>query len=141
MSWALYGATGYTGPLITERAIERGHRPVLMGRSEEKLKALAARYGLEHRAVALDDEAKLREAIRGHDLVLHAAGPFIHTAAPMAQACLDEKVSYLDITGEPRVFKDLYARDAEAKQRGIVLMPGVGFDVIPSNCLVAHVAS
>lgn len=140
MSWVLYGATGYTGPLITERAVERGHKPVLMGRSAEKLQPLAERYGLQWRAVALDDGVALRAALRGHDAVLHAAGPFAETSAPMVQACLDERVSYLDITGEPEVFKAIYARDAEAKARGVVLMPGVGFDVIPSNCLVAHVA-
>ncbi len=141
MTWALYGATGYTGPLIAERAVARGHRPLLLGRSAEKLKPLAERLGLPYRAVALDDGAGLRDALRGAKAVVHAAGPFIHTSAPMAQACLDERVSYLDITGEPAVFKALYARDAEAKARGIALIPGVGFDVIPSNCLCAYVAS
>lgn len=140
-TWALYGATGYTGPLIAERAVERGLKPVLMGRSEEKLRALAKRLGLEHRAVGLDDAAALREAIRGHACVLHAAGPYLHTSAPMVQACLDEQVSYLDITGEPQVFKDIYARDEEAKAAGVALIPGVGFDVVPSSCLVAHVAA
>jgi short subunit dehydrogenase-like uncharacterized protein len=141
MTWALYGATGYTGPMIAERAVERGHRPVLMGRSEEKLKALAGRLNLPYRAVSLDDAQGLRAALRGHTAVLHAAGPFVHTSAPMAEACLAEKVSCLDITGEPRVFKDLYARDGEARAQGIALMPGVGFDVIPSNCLAAYVAT
>ncbi len=140
-TWVLYGATGYTGPLIAERAVERGHKPLLMGRSAEKLAALAERLGLEWRAVPLEDAVGLREAIRGRGAVLHAAGPFIRTSAPMVQACLDEQVHYLDITGEPEVFKAVYARHAEAGARGIVLMPGVGFDVIPSNCLVAHVAS
>src|SRR5256885_777750 len=126
MTWALYGATGYTGPLIAERAVERGHKPLLMGRSEEKLKPLAQRLGLEHRAVSLDDARALREAIRGHAVVLHAAGPYIHTSAQMVQACLDERASYLDITGEPEVFKQIYARDAEARGAGVALIPGVG---------------
>jgi short subunit dehydrogenase-like uncharacterized protein len=112
-----------------------------MGRSAGKLKALAERFGLEHRAVPLDDAQELRAAIRGCSLVVHAAGPFIHTSAPMVQACLDEQVSYLDITGEPEVFKAVYARHHEAKERGVALMPGVGFDVIPSNCLCAYVAA
>ncbi|MBL8957126.1 MAG: saccharopine dehydrogenase NADP-binding domain-containing protein [Myxococcaceae bacterium] len=140
-NWALYGATGYTGPLIAEQAVARGHRPLLMGRSADKLKALGEQLGLEHRAVSLDDAAGLRAALKGLDAVVHAAGPFIHTSAPMVQACLDEGVSYLDITGEPDVFKAVYARDAEAKARGVALIPGVGFDVIPSNCLCAWVAA
>jgi short subunit dehydrogenase-like uncharacterized protein len=138
-TWALYGATGYTGPLIAERAVERGHKPLLMGRSADKLAPLAKRLGLDHRAVSLDDPKALREALRGRTAVIHAAGPFTATSEPMVQACLDERVSYLDITGEPSVFKDIYARDAEAKARGIALVPGIGFDVVPSNCLAAHV--
>ncbi|MBK7859240.1 MAG: saccharopine dehydrogenase NADP-binding domain-containing protein [Archangiaceae bacterium] len=140
MTWALYGATGYTGPLIAERAVERGHRPVLMGRSEQKLRPLAEKLNLPFRAVSLDDGSKLRAALEEHDAVLHVAGPFIRTSHPMLAACLDTKTHYLDITGEPRVFKDVYGFDREANERHIALIPGVGFDVVPSSCLVAYVA-
>jgi short subunit dehydrogenase-like uncharacterized protein len=70
--------------------------------------------------------------------VLCAAGPFSATSRPVADACLRNRVHYLDITGEIDVFEALAARDAEAKARGIMLLPGVGFDVAPSDCLAAH---
>ena len=102
-----------------ERAVERGLRPLLMGRSADKLAPLAKRFGLEYRAVSLDDGPGLRDALKGHAAVLHAAGPYAQTAAPMLQACFDVGASYLDITGEPDVFRDIYARDAEAKAKGL----------------------
>ena len=70
--------------------------------------------------------------------MLCAAGPFSATSRPIPNACLRNRVHYLDITGEIDVFEALAARDAEAKARGIMLLPGVGFDVVPSDCLAAH---
>src|SRR5262245_53950732 len=69
---------------------------------------------------------------------LHIAGPFSATCRPMADACLRTGTHYLDITSEIDVFDALAARDAEAKRAGIMLMPGCGFDVVPSDCLAAH---
>ncbi len=140
-NWVLYGATGYTGVLLAEEAVRRGHRPLLAGRSEPKLRALGERLSLKWKAVALDDSAGLRALLQGAAVVLHAAGPFIQTSQPMADACLAVGCSYLDITGELPVFEALFARDAEAKAKKIALIPGVGFDVVPSDCLAAWVSS
>src|SRR3546814_14318761 len=57
----------------------------------------------------------------------------------MASACIAAGINYVDITGEIDVFEALAARDAEAKAVGVVLLPGAGFDVVPSDCLAAHV--
>jgi short subunit dehydrogenase-like uncharacterized protein len=100
--------------------------------------ALAAELGLEHRAFALDDPRAVDKGIEGMAAVLHCAGPFSHTARPMAEACLRQRAHYLDVTGEIAVFESLAARDAEARAAGIVLLPGSGFDVVPSDCLAAH---
>lgn len=140
MRWVLYGATGYTGVLLAERAAQRGLKPILAGRSEAKLAPLAQRLGFEHRAVSLDDAAGLRRLLEGADAVLHVAGPFIDTSAPMVEACLDTGVTYLDLTGELPVFERLYGHDARAKQRRIAIIPGVGFDVVPTDCLARYVA-
>ena len=136
----IYGANGYTGEITARLAKEQGMTPVLAGRSEAPVAALARDLGLEHRAFGLDDPATLDAGLEGAKVVLHCAGPFSRTAAPMVDACLRKGAHYLDITGEVGVFEAVAARDAEARQRGVMLMPGAGFDVVPSDCLAAHLA-
>ncbi len=137
-NWMIYGAYGYSGALIVEEAVSRGHRPVVAGRNADKLRPVAEQFDLEMRAFPVADAANHLEGI---ELILHCAGPFIHTAEPMLRACIDTKTHYLDITGEWPVFERAFDLDTEAKSAGIVLMPGVGFDVVPSDCLAAYVAS
>jgi short subunit dehydrogenase-like uncharacterized protein len=137
-SFLIYGANGYTGGLIARGAATRGHRPLLAGRSSAAVEALARELGLEPRVFALDHPAAVREGIRGVKAVLHCAGPFTHTSRPMADACLAAGIHYLDITGEAALFEALAARDAEARAAGVMLLPGAGFDVVPSDCLAAH---
>jgi len=136
----IYGATGYTGTLLAEHALAQNLRPILAGRDPEKLRPLAQRLGLESRAARLDEPERLRAALAGVTAVIHAAGPFSKTARPMAEACLAAGAHYVDITGEISVLEAFAARDAEAKAAGIVLLPAAGFDVVPSDCLAAHVA-
>jgi short subunit dehydrogenase-like uncharacterized protein len=50
-------------------------------------------------------------------------------------------IHYLDITGEIAVLEMLAGRDAEARTAGVTLLPGAGFDVVPTACLAAHVAA
>jgi short subunit dehydrogenase-like uncharacterized protein len=135
----IYGATGYTGKLVAAAAKTLGMAPLLAGRDAARLQVVAAQYGFDHRRVALDDAAGLRAALAGIPLVLHIAGPFAQTSRPMLDACLAAGTHYLDITGEIDVFEACAARDAEARAAGIMVMPGVGFDVVPSDCLAAHV--
>lgn len=137
----LYGANGYSGRLILAEAIARGLKPIVAGRSADAVRALAAEHGLEARVTGVDDPAALRHALEGVKVVLHCAGPFAHTAMPMAAACLDARAHYLDITGEIEVFEQLAAMDAKAQERGVSLLPGVGFDVVPSDCLAAYLKS
>jgi len=132
MSWMIYGANGYTGELIAREAVRRGQRPILAGRRAEPVRALANELGCPWRVFDL-----ARPELEGVRAVLHCAGPFSHTSAPMVRACLDARVHYLDITGEISVFEAVFRRDAEAQERGIVLLPGVGFDVVPTDCLAA----
>ncbi|HEU0053723.1 MAG TPA: saccharopine dehydrogenase NADP-binding domain-containing protein [Longimicrobium sp.] len=134
----LYGSYGYTGRLIATRALELGLRPLLAGRDAEKVRAHAADLGLDHHAFALDDAAALDAALRETPVVLHAAGPFSRTAKPMAQACLRTGTHYLDITGEMAVFEAMAAVGDKAREAGVMLLPGAGFDVVPTDCLAAH---
>jgi hypothetical protein len=122
----IYGANGFTGSLIAHEAVARGQRPVLAGRNAAAVAALARDVGLEYRAFALDDPGKVVEGIRGMQAVLHCAGPFAHTYRPMAEACLQAGVHYLDITGEVAVFEGLAARAAAGKAARVMLRQGSG---------------
>jgi len=138
--WMIYGAYGYTGELVAREALQRGHRPLLAGRSAAKLQPLAAELGLPHRVVDLGDAPALERALSEVALVFHAAGPFIHTSDVMVSACLAAGVHYVDVTGELPVFARNFERDAAARQRGIVLLSGAGFDVVPTDCLARYVS-
>jgi short subunit dehydrogenase-like uncharacterized protein len=137
-NFMVYGANGYTGSLIAREAVRRGMPPVLAGRNAEKLATLARELGLEHRVFPLDAPGAIAEGIRGVHTLLNCAGPFGQTSRPLADACLGAGTHYLDITGEAAIFEALAARDTEARAAGVVLLPGVGFDVVPSDCLAAH---
>ena len=134
-TFLLYGATGYTARLILEKVAQFGLMPILCGRDEAKLRPLASQYGLSYRVADLTNAIALNNAMRDVPVALHCAGPFSRTALPMQQACLRNGVHYLDITGEIAVFEQGAALDAEAKARGVMLMSGVGFDVVPTDCI------
>lgn len=137
----IYGANGYSGDLIAREAAARGMTPILAGRSADKLAPLGRELGLPVRVFGLDDPGALDKGLAGVGLVLHCAGPFSATSAPMVAACLRNGAHYLDITGEIDVFERAYTFDGEAKDAGIVLCPGVGFDVIPTDCVAATLAA
>jgi short subunit dehydrogenase-like uncharacterized protein len=134
----IYGAYGYSGTLIVEAALEQGLRPLLGGRDANKLKQLAGRYGLPFQAFDLRDAAVLDRTFKEQRLLLNCAGPFTHTFKPIVAACLRQRIQYLDISGEIEVFEGLAALNREALEAGVMLLPGVGFDVVPTDCLAAH---
>lgn len=137
-AFLLYGATGFVGDATARLAIEHGLRPVLAGRDAVKLEKLADELGVECRVFDLHDPQKIGQALKDVPLVLHCAGPYLYTYQPMVEACLRTGTHYLDLTGEIPVYEALAARDEEAKARGIMLLPGVGFDVVPTDCLAVH---
>lgn len=134
--WMIYGATGYTGRLIAEDAKQQGLAPILAGRSEE-VALIAAKLGLPSRVFSLSDVAATRRALDGVAILAHCAGPFAATSAPMIDACLLARTHYVDITGEIDVFVAAQRRHNQASAAGIVVCPGVGFDVIPTDCVAA----
>lgn len=138
LDFLIYGANGYTGTLIAREAVRQGLRPILAGRNAATVNALADELGLNRRVFTLEDAPALNRGLEGSAVVLNCAGPFSRTAHLMAEACLRARAHYLDITGEEAVFDALAVRDAEARERGVMLLPGVGFDVVPSDCLAAH---
>lgn len=134
----LYGASGYTGALIAREAVRQGLRPILAGRSREKLIPLAQELGLEARSFGLERPEDLREHLAGVTVLLNAGGPFKHTSTALASACLQTGTHYLDLAGEVPEFEALLARDGEAKAAGVMLVPGVGFGVVPTDSLAVY---
>jgi short subunit dehydrogenase-like uncharacterized protein len=131
----LYGANGYTGELIARHAMQYHLLPILAGRRKEWIAPLAARLGLPYRVFDLDDGAALLAVLKEVKVVVHAAGPFEHTARTMVLACLLTGTHYLDINGDIAVFEMIKQYDAAAKKAGVMLLPGAGFDVVPTDCV------
>lgn len=136
----IYGANGFTGALLARRAADAGERPILAGRDARAVGALAQRLGLAHRIVDLADPVGLRAALTDVEAVAHCAGPFSATALPMVHACLDTRTHYVDVTGEIDVFEALYALHNPAAAAGVAIVPGVGFDVVPTEYLATRLA-
>jgi short subunit dehydrogenase-like uncharacterized protein len=133
----IYGANGYTGRLIAHEAARRGLKPMLAGRNRDEVDALARELGLARRVFELSNPVEIARHLDGVNVVLHCAGPFSKTAAPMLDACLNANVHYLDITGEIAVFEMCHRVHARAQHQGTVVLPGSGFDVVPTDCLAA----
>jgi len=138
MPFLIYGSYGYTGSLIADLAGKRGLQPILSGRNVNRLKTQAQKLGFDYYPISVDDLGTLEVALRDVSLVLNCAGPFTRTYRTVVEACLNTGRHYLDITGEIKVFEGLAALDEKARETGVMLLPGVGLDVVPSDCLVAH---
>jgi len=136
----VYGSYGYTGELVTREAVDRGLDVVAAGRDRAAVETQAGRLGCEQEVVGLDEPRVLDLALADVSAVLNCAGPFADTAEPMVESCLRTGTHYLDVTGEIAVFEALAARDQQAHEAGVTVLPGVGFDVVPTDCLAAHLA-
>ncbi len=121
-------------------AVKAGMKPVLSGRDGQKVAELARTLNLEYIAFGLDNEQAVADKIKDFKVVLHCAGPFIYTSTIMANACIKAKTHYLDITGEYQVFERIFKMNDAAVQAGVMLMPGVGFDVVPTDCLALYLS-
>ena len=139
--WMLYGAYGYTGTLIASKAAEAGRPLLLAGRSEAPLSELANALNLPWRCLPLGNAGQLTKALEECAGVLNCAGPFTRTAKPMIEACIAAHRPYLDITGEIRVFELAHDTNFRARSAGVVLCPGIGFDVVPTDCLASVLKS
>jgi short subunit dehydrogenase-like uncharacterized protein len=134
-SFLLYGANGYTGELIARFAANYGLQPVIAGRNRHKITALANRLQLPYKVFDLNDNAALIAALQEVKVIVHAAGPYDHTAQPVIEACLQTNTHYLDLNGDYEVFDLIRQYDHQAKEKGVMLLPGAGYDVVPTDCL------
>ncbi|WP_026083213.1 saccharopine dehydrogenase family protein [Pseudomonas tolaasii] len=129
----IYGATGYTGRMAAEQAKKLNLNLVIAGRNEPRLAALAAHLDVPYRVFSAQ-----KSQLDGIDVLLNFAGPFAHTAEPLMHACIASGTDYLDITAEINVYRLAEQLGSEAD---VMLLPGVGWDVVPTDCLAMHVAS
>ncbi len=136
--WMIYGANGYSAQLAAEKAVKLGLKPILAGRNKTAIEAVATRLGLQARIFDLSSVDVIAKHLEDVKVVSHCAGPFSATAEPMMQACIQAGTHYTDITGEIDVFESAQALDDAAKRAGVVLCGGVGFDVIPTDCLANY---
>lgn len=139
-NFIIYGAYGYTGTLITELAVSKGLKPLLVGRSDQKLSALAHLHGLPYQVVDIKNLNELNSVINNYTLILNCAGPFSETAHQVIDYCLDKNLHYTDITGEISVFEMAKTFNQDALDKNIMIMPGTGFDVVPSDCLSKYLS-
>ncbi|WP_133137475.1 saccharopine dehydrogenase family protein [Legionella rowbothamii] len=137
-NWMIYGANGYTGELIAREAKARGLNPILAGRNENAIIALAEELGFNNRIFNLSDQKNTVHQLSEVQLVLNCAGPFSTTSQQMITACIQSGTHYLDITGEISTFEYAHSQNLRAEEANIVLCPGVGFDVTPTDCIAAQ---
>lgn len=111
---------------------------MLAGRNEKALKQQSKDSGFPFEVADTSDYSALKNLLAKGAAVIHCGGPFQFTAKPMVIACLETQTHYTDITGEYQVFEMLATFDESARHAGITIMPGTGFDVVPSDCLALH---
>jgi short subunit dehydrogenase-like uncharacterized protein len=136
----IYGATGYTGRLTAESAAAAGLDLILGGRDNSRLTTLAHQLGVTHRAFDLDDEAAVTAALADITVVLNCAGPFMRTAEPLMRAAISSQTHYLDVAAELDSYHLAEALDREARDAGVMLLPGSGGSVAMLGCLAGHAA-
>jgi short subunit dehydrogenase-like uncharacterized protein len=137
----IYGANGFTAKLILDELMSVGVQPVLAGRNQAAVKLLADTHTLDYRIFTLDSVDTIASNLNGIGVVIHCAGPFKYTAQNMAEACIAAGCHYTDITGEWQIFESLKTLGEKARYSGVMIMPGTGFDVVPTDCLAGKLKS
>lgn len=131
----LFGATGYTGELTAHALVARGLRPVLAGRSPERLAALARRLGdLQTATADVVRPASVRALVGAGDVLISTVGPFLRYGEAAVQAAVDAGAHYLDSTGEAPFIRAVFERHGPAAGRaGCGLLTAFGYDWVPGN--------
>jgi short subunit dehydrogenase-like uncharacterized protein len=122
----LYGATGYIGALTAQAMVASGVRPVLAGRDQRRLSALAARLSqagdgteLETAVAAAEGPGPLRDLIGAGDVLVSTAGPFMKVGRPVVAAAVDAGAVYLDSSGEPPFIREVFEEFGPRAERPV----------------------
>jgi short subunit dehydrogenase-like uncharacterized protein len=134
----VFGATGYTGRLVAERLAATGAAPVVAGRSEERVRALGERLGVEWAVADAMRQNSVFALLEPGDVLVSTVGPFARWGEPAVRAAISAKGTYVDSTGEPafirRVVEELGPAAARA---GAALLPAMGYDFVPGALAAA----
>ncbi|KAI8635105.1 hypothetical protein F5Y19DRAFT_486037 [Xylariaceae sp. FL1651] len=134
----IYGATGYSGRLVSEEAKRKGLDFLIAGRTETHLRDLGASLSVEYRVFDLANLEKVETALQGARVLVNCAGPYVHTGGPLINVCIKKRIHYLDISAEVEHYKLIEERDQGAIEAGIMLLPGSGGGVAILGSLVAR---
>ncbi|HUR85184.1 MAG TPA: saccharopine dehydrogenase NADP-binding domain-containing protein [Solirubrobacteraceae bacterium] len=135
----LFGATGYTGELTARELVGRGARPVLVGRSAERLGALAEQLGGGLETAVVDATApravaELAALAGPGDVLVCTVGPFMRWGETGVGAALQSGAHYIDSTGEPPFIRSVFERHGPAAEAaGCGLLTALGYDYVPGN--------
>lgn len=140
---AVYGATGHTGHFV---ASELERRDVAVQRVARRAPAdsIAQKDGRQvtWTIASCEEPEALDRALDGMDAVINCAGPFLDTAPAVIEAALRAGVHYFDIAAEQRsVRQSLATYNAEASDKGIVVLPSMAFYGGLADLLVAQLCT
>ena len=131
----VFGATGYTGRKTAEALVARGERPVLAGRSAERLarwRPISA--GSRRRSRMSPTAADVNEMVERGDVLVATVGPFVRFGRPAVEAAIERGAHYLDSTGEPPFIREVFERYGPGAARsGVGLLTAMGYDWVPGN--------
>lgn len=131
----VFGATGYTGRLVSEALVERGQRPTLAGRDATRLQALAEELGGLETAVAdVAEPESVAALVERGDVLATTVGPFARWGGAALDAAVAAGAHYVDSTGEPSFIRRVFEQGGpRAEQAGCGLLTAMGYDWAPGN--------
>lgn len=129
------GATGYTGRLVVDQLVAAGHRPVLAGRSAERLTDLAVQHGDLPTALAdANDSSTVHGLVSGGDVLVSTVGPFGRYGQAALDAATTAGAHYVDTSGESEFARWVFeVHGPRAEKAGCALLTGIGYDFVPGN--------
>ncbi|MFL5843907.1 MAG: saccharopine dehydrogenase family protein [Solirubrobacteraceae bacterium] len=131
----LFGASGYTGDLTARALVGRGLRPLLAGRNQDRLTALAGELGgLETQVADVARPDSVRALVQRGDVLVSTVGPFARWGRPALDAAIGGGAHYIDSTGETPFIREVFEHFGPGAQAaGVGLLTAMGYDWVPGN--------
>ena len=136
-TWLIYGANGYIGKMLVYESIKEGLAPILAGRNGQKIFDLARETQLPCRVFDLTSKF-LNTFLEDCSLVVNCAGPYSTTSQKLLEACCETQTHYLDLSNEVWTYESIFEHANKWIRHDITVIPGLGFEVIPGDCLSAY---